>query len=465
MSATAADPADKAFFGHPKALGYLAFTEAWERFSFYGMQTLLVLYMSQYLLLPENASKVVGFQQFSAFLQRLNGIEATPIALASATFGLYGGLVYLTPMLGGFIADQVGKTRTIITGALLMAAGHFLMAFEATFLLALLALVLGSGCFKGNIAGQVGSLYADKDLRRADAFQIFYLAINAGVLAAPIVTGTLAQKVAWHYGFGAAGVGMLVAIGIYLWGRRHLPPDPPLGRAHRAERPRMTARDWRTTAVLVLLLPVLTATVLGNMQIFNAYLLWADTNVDFTIFGQQLPSSWLVSLDTVASVSFLAGMVIFWRVWATRFPEPDELGKITIGAFLSVTGLLALAAAAAISEATGEKVSLWWCVLFHVLNSIALANVLPVSLALYSRAAPAALGATIIGVYYLHLAGANMIVGRLGALLESMSGSQFWLMHSAIAVGAGVVFLLVGRFFAGMLRHDDTGEAATAQPA
>ncbi|MEW5684344.1 MAG: peptide MFS transporter [Pseudomonadota bacterium] len=464
MTTKPAGDGDTAFLGHPRALGYLAFTEAWERFSYYGMQALLVLYMTKTLLLTPHVDQIVGYATFERVIQFVYRPGASTQAIASSIFGLYTSLVYLTPILGGFLADKVlGKTRTILIGGLLMAAGHFLMAFDASFLLALLCLVLGTGCFKGNIAGQVGSLYGEKDLRRADAFQIFYLAINAGVIAAPLVAGTLGEKVGWHYGFGAAGIGMLISLVIYLWGRRHLPPDPPLRRSEKVERPKLKPGEGRTVALLVLLLPVLTASVLCNQQIFNAYLLWADKSVNLTFGGETVPTTWLVTLDSVVSVSFLALMVVFWRIWAKRFKEPDEIGKLTIGAFISVTGVLALAAGAYLAETTGTKVNIWWCVLFHVLNSIAFANMLPVSLALYARAAPAALGGTIIGVYYLHLFAGNQTVGILGRFLERMPASQFWLMHAAIAGGAAVVFLIVGRFFSSWLSHENVGKPLANQ--
>jgi POT family proton-dependent oligopeptide transporter len=466
MTTTTVRDGDTAFLGHPKALGYLAFTEAWERFSYYGMQSLLVLYMTKTLLLTPHVEQIAGFAAFEGLIQAVYRPGASTQAIASAIFGLYTSLVYLTPILGGILADRLlGKTRTIVIGALLMATGHFLMAFDATFLLALLCLVLGTGCFKGNIAGQVGSLYADKDLRRADAFQIFYLGINAGVIAAPLIAGTLGEKVGWHYGFGVAGIGMLISLAIYLSGRKLLPPDPPLRRADRADRPPMSAHDWRTMWLLVALIPVLTASVLCNQQIFNAYLVWADRSVDLTFGGDKVPTTWLITLDSVLSVSFLAAMVVFWRVWARRFKEPDEIGKLTIGAFVSVTGVLALAAGAFLAERSGTQVSIWWCVLFHVLNSIAFANMLPVSLALYARAAPAAIGSTIIGIYYLHLFAGNQTVGILGTFLERMPASQFWLMHAAIAAGAGVVFLIVGRFFSTLLSHEAMDRGRATQPA
>ena len=466
MTATTVSDGDKAFFGHPKALGYLAFTEAWERFSYYGMQSLLVLYMTKTLLLAPHVDQIAGFPAFHAVIQAVYHPGVSTQKLASAIFGLYSSLVYLTPILGGILADRVlGKTRTILIGAVLMALGHFLMAFDATFLLALLCLVLGTGCFKGNIAGQVGSLYGEGDLRRADAFQVFYLGINAGVIAAPLIAGTLGEKVGWHYGFGAAGVGMLIALAIYLIGRRHLPPEPVVRREGHVERPKLQPGEGRTILLLVLLLPVMTASVLCNQQIFNAYLVWADSSVNLVFGGEKVPTTWLVTLDSIVSVAFLAGMVVFWRVWATRFKEPDEIGKLTIGTFISVLGVLCLAAGSAIAAQTGTKVSIWWCIGFHVLNSIAFANMLPVSLALFARAAPPAVGSTIIGIYYLHLFIGNQTVGILGGLLEKMPASQFWLMHAGIAAGAAIVFLIVGRFFAKWLSHEHTGGAPAAQPA
>src|SRR5215469_4898713 len=248
---------DTAFFGHPKGLGYLSFSEAWERFSYYGMQTLLVLYMIHQLLLPGHVEHVAGFAMLRGLLERASGPLSVQ-ALASAIFGLYAGAVYMTPILGGLLADRVlGRTRTVIIGALLMATGHFLMAFEQPFLLALLCLVLGNGCFKGNIASQVGGLYAHDDLRRADAFQIYYLAINAGVIITPLVCGTLGELVGWHWGFAAAGVGMLLGLGIYLAGRRYYPPEAPRRAAVKKTTPSLKPAEIRTIVVLVLLLPVL----------------------------------------------------------------------------------------------------------------------------------------------------------------------------------------------------------------
>src|SRR4051794_37361865 len=213
---------DRAFLGHPKGLGFLGFTEACERFSYYSMQTLLTLYMVNYLLLAGHIEKVTGLAWLRSW--HYPGLKGQP--LASAIFGDYTSLVYLMPILGGIIADKLtGRKIALIAGGLVMALGHFLMAFEGAFLFALLALIVGVGLFKGNIATQVGELYSENDLRRAMAFQIFYIFINVSVIAAPLISGTLGQKVGWHYGFGCAGVVMVLGLFIYLSAGKHLPPD------------------------------------------------------------------------------------------------------------------------------------------------------------------------------------------------------------------------------------------------
>ena len=208
-------------FGHPRGLTFLFTTEMWERFSYYGMRALLVLYMVKYLLQPEHAQTVIGFASLKARLECLFGpLDIQP--LSSHIYGLYTGLVYLTPVLGGYLADRVlGQRRTVIIGAALMAIGHFMMAFEPLFLLALLVLILGNGAFKPNISTQVGTLYAPGDPRRDRAFSIFYVGINLGAFLAPLVCGTLGEELGWHYGFGAAGIGMTIGLAIYLYATPH----------------------------------------------------------------------------------------------------------------------------------------------------------------------------------------------------------------------------------------------------
>src|SRR5215216_652833 len=223
--ATVADARTGELFGHPKGLAFLFATEMWERFSYYGMRALLVLYMVKYLLLADRAETVVGLTALRRALEWLFGpLDIQP--LASQIYGFYTGLVYLTPILGGLLADRVlGQRRTVVVGAVLMAIGHFMMAFETLFLFALLALILGNGAFKPNISTQVGGLYAAGDRRRDRAFSIFYVGINLGAFLAPLVCGTLGEAAGWHYGFGAAGVGMLIGLATYLYASSTLPPD------------------------------------------------------------------------------------------------------------------------------------------------------------------------------------------------------------------------------------------------
>lgn len=431
--------ADTAFLGHPKGLGYLAFTEAWERFSYYGMQTLLVLYMTQYLLVPGKIDHIAGFAAFHS-LPMYSALSGQ--ALASAIFGTYAALVYLTPIAGGLIADRwIGKRKAVLIGAVVMAIGHFMMAFEASFLFALLALVIGAGLIKGNIASQVGALYKPADLRRADAFQIFYLGINAGVILSPFIVGTLGQKVGWHWGFGAAGVGMLISLAIYIAGQKYLPQDHLTARAKREDpaapaRPGMTRAELPALIAVLLLIPVMAIAIVPNNQIFNVYLVWGDAN-----FALPFPSSWLVSIDAVVSVSFLLLVSLFYRWYAKRWQEPDELTKIIIGSLFSIGGMLCLVMAAATTPA-GHKISLVWPMAFELLNSIGFAHMLPVSLALFARLAPRALNATVIGLYYVAFFAGNAIVGWVGELYGSMPTTQFWLLHAGFAAAAGFAFVL-----------------------
>jgi proton-dependent oligopeptide transporter, POT family len=454
---------DRRFLGHPAGLGWLAFCELWERFSYYGMQALLVLYLSNYLFLPENIGQVAGIDALRAFIERATG-PRSPQQLASAVFGLYAGLVYLTPLFGGLLADRLlGRTRTIVIGACLMAFGHFLMAFETSFLLALACLLLGVGCFKGNIAAQVGDLYAPGDKRRASAFQIFMLAIQIAVIAAPIVCGTLGEKVAWHWGFGAAGVGMVIGLGVYLAGRRHLPPEPARGAraAAVAARPGLTRAEMGRLALLVVLIPVLMLSVVGNQQFYNAFPLWSQKHMDLLLFGWQVPVSWLQAVDAFMSTATMVASIAFWRWWATRRREPDELMKMALGSLVAAAAPALLVIASWQIEASQEKVSFAWTLGYTLLNDIGFANVLPVGLALYSRVSPRGLAGLVLGTYYLHLFLGNTFVGWLAGFLETMPGRDFWGLHAVLVASAGVLLLMCRLLFGRLLAPDDD---ATPQP-
>ncbi|WP_255602453.1 peptide MFS transporter [Glacieibacterium megasporae] len=462
-AAVASPASDRAFLGHPRGLAVLAFSEAWERFSYSGMQTLLVLYTAHSLFQPENIGKIWGFAGFRGALEALYGPLSTA-ALASSTFGIYAGLVYLTPILGGLLADRLlGKTRTVIIGAVLLTAGHWLMAYEQSFLIALACLVLGVGCFKTNITGQVGDLYVLGDPRRARAFQIFVLFIAIAAVAAPLVCGTLGEKVSWSWGFGSAGIGMVVGLFTYLGGRRWLPPEPaPKKRGGVVEpRPRLAPGEGRVILILVLLLPVLTLSTVGNEQMFNAYLLWGEANYQLTFFGMTMPITWLISIDSVIAILAMSGSLLFWRWWGKRRHEPDEITKLTIGTMICALAPLVLSVAS-LYAAGGHRVSLGWGLVFHAINEVGFANVYPVGMALYSRCAPRALGGTMIAIYFLHLFAANVLVGRLGGLLSTMSGASFWLLHAGLIAVAALILLLVRKLAGRLLAPTVDPEAAFA---
>ena len=448
------DHNDRAFLGHPKGLGYLAFVEACERFSYYSMQTLLVLYMVNYLLLPGHVEQVTGLSWLRSW--HYQGLDGQP--LSSAIFGDYTSLVYLTPIFGGIIADRfIGRRAALIAGAVIMAIGHFLMAIEGAFLFALLSLIVGVGLFKGNIASQVGALYKENDLRRAMAFQIFYIAINVSVIAAPLVSGTLGQKVGWHWGFGCAGVVMVLGLILFLSAQRWLPADNKPVRGNDAPaREKLSKNDWSRVIALILLIPAMAIALLTNQEIFNAYLVWGDQHFDLTLLNNT--SSWLITVDATLSFAMLVAVAAFFKWYGTKRREPDELGKMIIGSFFTIAGGLCLYIAA-LTQGSG-KIPLFWPLMFHLLNSIGFACILPVSLALFSKIAPRAINATVIGLYYLAFFAANKIVGRIGQLYSTMDTPTFWLLHVASA-GVGLVAFVLFK----VLVNDRMVAAHLAEPA
>ena len=443
------DRNDRAFLGHPKGLGYLGFTEGCERFSYYSMQTLLVLYMVNYLLVPGRMDKVVGLTWVQQHIY--HGISGQP--LASAIFGTYASLVYGTPILGGIVADKwLGRNKTLILGGVLMA-------IESAFVFALMALVLGVGAFKGNIATQVGALYGPNDLRRAMAFQIFYIFINVSVIIAPLISGTLGQKVGWHYGFGCAGVVMVLGLIIYLSGRRYLAPEEaesPAAKAAPGEP--LTRDDWLCVVYLIILIPVLAVSLLTNQEIFNAYLTWGDQHFDLTLLNHT--SSWLITVDAAVSFTMLVAVAAFWKWYGTRRREPDEISKMIIGSVFTVAGGLCLFMAA-LTQPAGGKISLFWPMMFELMNSIGFAHVLPISLALFSKISPKQITATVIGLYYLSFFIANAVVGYVGGLYSSLPTTTFWLIHAASA-GFGLIAFIIFKVVIGHRMTTGPKEQAAA---
>ena len=325
-------------FGHPRGLTFLFTTEMWERFSYYGMRSLLVLYMTKYLLLPEHSGDVRGLLTVKSALEGIFGpLDVQP--LSSQIWGFYTALVYFTPIFGGLLADRVlGQRRTVIIGAVLMAIGHFMMAVEQLFLFALLALILGNGAFKPNISTQVGGLYAPGDPRRDRAYSIFYVGINVGAFLAPLICGTLGEKVGWHYGFAAAGVGMCIGLSIYLYALPLLPPDElHKARAAHVERKPLDRDQWRAIIALLVLFVPTTLFWATYEQMGNTTVLWADANTDRTLalFGldAQIPTTWFLAFNPFLIFAFTPFVVALWTRQAARGTEPSTITKMALGCF------------------------------------------------------------------------------------------------------------------------------------
>ena len=452
-------PHDRAFLGHPKGLGFLAVVEGCERFSYYSMQTLLALYMVNYLLLPEHFSSVIGL----GWLQQhwYHGQQGQ--VLQSSIMGDYTGLVYLTPILGGIIADRwLGRRGALVAGGLIMSLGHFLMAVQPAFLLALVCLIVGVGLFKGNIASQVGELYRPNDTRRAMAFQIFYIAIQLSVIVAPLISGTLGEKVGWHYGFGCAGVVMVIGLLIYFKGKPYLPPD-------RRDRPaeitpsfRFEKGDGARIFSLILLVPALAVSLIPNQEMSNAYMIWANDHFELTFFAFTIPTTWLISFDSIVSFFTLAGITWFWKHRADRgLWVPDDLGMLIIGSVFTIAGTLCLYIAAL--EQGAGKIGLFWPVMFHILNDFGFGHILPVSLSLVAKRAPRRMLATSVGIYYLAFFLANEIVGHVGGWYSTMPTPQFWLVHTAVAVAGLVLFALFRLFLPGFFLAEPLRDGELAQ--
>lgn len=437
-------------WGQPRGLAFIAFTEAWERFSFYGMQALLVLYMAGHLLQPGNIENVMGFAAFRGAIEDVTGPLSVQ-ALASQIFGLYVGLIYFTPVLGGLLGDRVtGRRRAVLAGAGLMAIGHFLMAFEAAFLPALATLILGAGLLKGNLAAQVGDLYAKDDSRRDGAFTIYCTAINVGATIAPLVCGTLGELYGWHYGFGAAGVGMLIGIVVYLVGYRYLPPENPVIR--RGDRPKLAPGDGRVIGALLVVLAITALYWIAQAQVWNTYPLWMRDHVDRNLLGWEVPVTWFQSLDSLAVLLLAPLLIVAWRRQALRATEPTELSKIAIGCAVFGGACLLLSIGEALAGA--GKVALIWPVIFHFMCAIGYLYAGPIALALVSRDSPAAVNAMMVGAYYLGIFIGGIGSGWLGRFYEPVGPLGFWMIHAAIAGSGALLVLVLRRWLIRRLRAD-----------
>ena len=335
----------------------------------------------------------------------------------------------------------LGRRNSITLGALLMTAGHFALAFDQSFLIALLLLILGVGLVRGNVTPQIGELYDPADRRRGVAYQIYGSVINLGAFIAPLVTGALGQAYGWHIAFGFAGFGMLAGLIVYLWGQRHLPPERP--RPPRSERVPLTTDQRRVVLYLLALVPIAAMFWVAQSQIWNTYNLWVRDHLQLQFGSWTMPVPWLQSLDGLAPFVLLPPMLIFWRAQAARGREPDEFTKIAIGCFIFGASTLLLAAGQFITDGTG-RTPLALAVVFHFASNLGWLFVVPSLNALFSRLAPTSVNATMLGVNATSVTLGSFISGRIGGFYEQMPALQFWAMHAAIVGAGGVLMLLVG---------------------
>jgi len=445
--AGAVHPRHSHLFGHPKGLSVLFATEMWERFSYFGMASLLVLYMVKYLLLPEHADVVLGYRAVKSALESVFGPLA-PQPLASQIFGFYTGFAYLTPILGGYLADRVlGQRNTAVIGALLMAAGHFLMAFEAMLFVALGCLILGIGAFKPNVSTQVGSLYAPGDPRRLRAYSIYYVGINIGAFLAPLIAGTLGGEVGWHYGFAAAGVGMLIGTAIYIAGLRWLPPDElhRTDAAHIAPHP-FNAGERRAIVGLIAVFALVAFFWATYDQQGNTLLLWCedytDRSVNLGFWKGEIPSTWFLALNPLMIFVFTPILIKLWSVERQIGAELSTVTKLALGFICVALGNLIMMAAAW-DLAPNAKASPLWLVGYFTIVTVGELHLAPVGLALISRLAPTRVLSLMMGLWFAATFPGDILGGWLGGFWSSMEKANFFLMIGAIAAVAGAaVFAL-----------------------
>jgi proton-dependent oligopeptide transporter, POT family len=432
------------FLRHPRGLGFLFATEMWERFSYYGMRALLVLYMVRYALQPGVAEQVIGLSGLHRALESIFGpLDIQPFA--SQIYGFYTGLVYLTPVFGGLLADRVlGHRRTVVLGASLMALGHFMMAFEPLLLFALVMLILGNGAFKPNMSTQVGELYPPGDPRRDRAYSIFYVGINVGAFLAPLVCGTLGERAGWHYGFAAAGVGMLIAIVTYLVATPHLPPDPLFAKASSpdAHRP-MNREEWRSILALLLLFLPVTLFWATYEQQGNTIALWADDYTDRTInlgfWTAEIPVTWFQAFNPFMIFAFTPFIVTLWTRQARRGAEPSTVAKMALGCLGCALAYLILALAA--REAGDGRASWLWLFGYFVVITIAELYLSPTGLSLVTKVAPASILSLMMGLWLATSFVGNLMAGWLGGFWSSMDRPSFFLMIAGVsALGAAAIW-------------------------
>jgi proton-dependent oligopeptide transporter, POT family len=448
-------PAEKTYasdgmHGHPRGL-YLLFTsEMWERMSYYGMRALLTLYM---------VAKVEdgGFGW------------SKPYALQ--IYGIYTGLVYVTPLLGGWVADRfTGERKAILFGGTVMMAGHFLMAVpgHVAFFTALGLIILGNGFFKPNISTLVGGLYRPGDGRRDSAFTIFYVGINAGAFLGGAISGTLGEKVGWHWGFAAAGVGMGLGLLVFLALAKRMLKDlgtTPGGKVEAVtagpKAPLTPVEKQRVWVIVILALFVMSFWAAFEQAggLFNIY---AKEKVDRMLGGFEIPASWFQNLNAFFIIALGPPLAAVWTAMARRGKDLSIPLKMALGLGFTSLGFVVMLGAASIT-ATGAKAGMLWLVFTYMLHTIGELCISPVGLSMVTKLAPKQYAALLMGAWFL-IANAfgNYLAGFIGGYAESLGEYQLFIGIAGVTAAFAVVLLA----FAGNLKKMMGGaDLVVAAPA
>ena len=405
------------WFGQPRGLTILFLTETWTEFSFFGMRAILVYYMTKQLMIGQQS--------------------------ASLIYGAYAAAVYFTPIFGGLIADRVlGKFRAVVLGAVLMAFGHFMMAFESLFYFALAAIALGNGFFLPSLSSQINSLYASDDPRLASAYNIYYVGINIGAFAAPLVCGTLGEVYGWHWGFVAAGIGMLIALGTYVHGARYLAAGQDLSSAvsvSPVDRSRFRSR-------FLLLVGIMAAVVVfrgAYEQNGNSIAIWTDSGVDRNLSPHfAIPMTWFQSLNPLLIFLLTPLFVAAWTRLARKGREPSSTAKMVAGSVVVGLSYLMIGAVSYIDAAEHVRTSWVWLAAYFVVLTFGELLILPVGLGLFGRLAPKGFEATAIATWFFAGFVGNLFAGGVGTLWSVLSTPVFFAVVGIVGLVAAVLLLL-----------------------
>ncbi|HXV85557.1 MAG TPA: peptide MFS transporter [Gemmatimonadales bacterium] len=428
---------DTGWLGHPRGLSTLFFTEMWERFSYYGMRALLILYMT--------APLAAGGLEFD-----------TP--RAASVYGWYTFGVYALAIPGGWVADRwLGQYRTVLYGGIIIALGHFSMALATlpAFFGGLFLIMVGTGLLKPNISTMVGSLYEQEDARRDAGFSIFYMGINLGAFIAPLIVGTLGQRVDWHVGFAAAGVGMAAGVIQYVLGKHRLRPAlerlAPVARGAAPGTPRppaFTATEWKRIAAVGVFFVFSSLFWAAFEQAGSSLNLFADRLTRLSVFGLGFPSTWFQSLN---SMFLIALAPVFAWLWIRLGPrEPSTVVKFTYGLLGVGLGFLLLVPAAGMAQG-GALVSPAWLVGVYLLHTMGELCLSPVGLSVVTKLAPQRVVGLMMGVWFLSIATGNKIGGWVAGFFDALPLPLLFGAVAATTMGSAVVLWLIMRPVRGLM--------------